>query len=196
MALDKVQLLDDTGVTAGNYINPNLTVTSDGRITSISSDPTPGPPGPSGDPGTPGTDGTPGTNGNPGPPGPSGDPGTPGTDGTPGTNGNPGPPGPPGPVSVPGVSAVGDFSILSSTGDLYSGYSGIGLGDVVTGWQYSGYQKVNWYQSGDPGGSGTAIWTSEAGSAGGSWQCRSYADGSYYGIQQSWRIYALFCRIA
>jgi hypothetical protein len=175
MALDKVQLLNDTGVTAGNYINPNLTVTSDGRITSITSDPTPGPTGPTGPTGTPGNDGTPGS---PGPTGPTG------------------PTGPPGPVSVPGVSAVGDFSILSSTGDLNSGYYVIGPGDVVTDWAYSGYQKVNWYQGGDPGGSGTAIWTSESGSPGGTWQCRSYADYSYYGIQQSWRIYALFCRIA
>jgi hypothetical protein len=98
-------------------------------------------------------------------------------------------------VSVPGVSAVGDFSILSSTGNPSSGYSFIGLGDLVTGWQYSGYQKVNW-SSVEPSSSGTAIWTSEAGSAGGTWQCRSYADNYYPAGQDSWRIYALFCRIA
>jgi hypothetical protein len=37
MALDKVQLLNNTGIVAGSYVNPSVTVTSDGRITSISS---------------------------------------------------------------------------------------------------------------------------------------------------------------
>jgi hypothetical protein len=45
MTLDKVQLIENTGVVAGSYTNPNMTVTSDGRITSISSNPTPGPTG-------------------------------------------------------------------------------------------------------------------------------------------------------
>lgn len=48
MPLDKVELLNATGVTPGSYVNPNLTVTTDGRITSIVSDPTPGPTGPTG----------------------------------------------------------------------------------------------------------------------------------------------------
>ena len=64
MPLDKVELLNDTGVAAGSYVNPNLTVTTDGRITSIVSDPTPGPTGPTG-PGGPA-----------GPPGPTGPAGT------------------------------------------------------------------------------------------------------------------------
>jgi len=48
MSLSTVELLDATGVTPGSYVNPNLTVTTDGRITSIVSDPTPGPTGPQG----------------------------------------------------------------------------------------------------------------------------------------------------
>ena len=180
MALDKVQLLNTTGVAAGSYVNPNLTVTSDGRISSITSDPTPGPTGPTGPTGTPGNDGTPGS---PGPTGPTG------------PTGGGGPPGPPGPVSVPGVSAVGDFSILSSTGSPSSGISGINLGDLTTGWQYSGYQLVNW-SSVEPAASATDVWTSEAGSAGGTWQARSYAAPVYPAGADAWRLYALFCRIA
>jgi hypothetical protein len=63
MALDKVQLLNATGVTPGSYVNPNLTVTVDGRITSISSDPTPGPTGPTGPTGPAGPTGPTGPTG-------------------------------------------------------------------------------------------------------------------------------------
>ena len=60
MSISKVQRLNETGVVAGAYVNPNLTVTEDGRITSITSDPTPGPPGPTGPAGAPGPTGPPG----------------------------------------------------------------------------------------------------------------------------------------
>ena len=72
MPISKVELLNDTGVVAGNYINPNMTVTTDGRVASIVSNPTPGPPGPTGPPGPGGPPGGPGPTGGPGPVGPTG----------------------------------------------------------------------------------------------------------------------------
>jgi len=105
MALDKVKLLNDTGVVAGAYINPNLTVTAQGRITSIVSDPTPGPTGPTG-PGGPG-----------GPPGPTG-PGGPG-----------GPPGPPGPTQF----TAGQVGAYVFAGVPSVGYDFLGLGTDISG---------------------------------------------------------------
>lgn len=94
MAISKVELLNDTGVTAGSYVNPNLTVTTDGRITSIVSDPTPGSPGP------------PGPTGGTGPTGPTGPTGAPGPTGGTGPTGSPGPPGPSGTVSQGSVGTT------------------------------------------------------------------------------------------
>ena len=120
MAISKVELLNETGVTAGSYVNPNMTVTADGRISSIASNSTPGPPGPTGpaggtgtpgptgptgptgNPGNDGTPGTPGGTGAPGPTGPTGPTGNPGNDGTPGTPGGTGAPGPTGPTGATG----------------------------------------------------------------------------------------------
>jgi hypothetical protein len=93
------------------------------------------------------------------------------------------------------VSAVGDFSILSFTGSISGGITEINLGDLTSGWQYSGYQLVGW-SSIEPAATGTAVWTSEAGSAGGTWQARSYAAPVYPQTLTGWRLYALFCRIA
>jgi hypothetical protein len=93
MAISKVELLNETGVTAGSYVNPNMTVTADGRISSIASNSTPGPPGPTGPAGGTGA---------PGPTGPTGPTGNPGNDGTPGTPGGTGAPGPTGPTGATG----------------------------------------------------------------------------------------------
>ena len=118
MALDKVQLLDDTGVTAGNYINPNLTVTSDGRITSITSDPSPGPAGPQGAQGAQGIAGPQGAQGGQGIAGPQGPQGEQGIAGPQGGQGEQGFQGIAGPQGAQGPQGATGPSYLEAYGNL------------------------------------------------------------------------------
>jgi hypothetical protein len=153
MPLDKVELLNDTGVVAGAYVNPNMTVTTDGRITSIVSDPTPGPTGPTGPTGPGGPTGPTGPGGPTGPTGPGGPPGPPGP-----TELNPGQIGAYIFAGVPEVgydfltpgATVGGFVLIASNASAQQGGGTLG-----GSWRLMGATANI---GSDYGASGTTLW--------------------------------------
>jgi hypothetical protein len=102
-------------------------------------------------------------------------------------------------VSVPGVSAVGDFSILSFWVTIYGGpyIDTVNLGDLVSGWSYSGLNSLYTNPSPSDPGAPSGVQATWAGAAAGTWQARSFSNAAGVGYDTTgWRLYAQFCRIA